>query len=196
MLSSLGISCSERTIAPATVNKSVLSSQDFALDAQSVNLSTKISGTVFVTGDAQHPKARHVTISAHIETDGADLGGIEMHFSPGWNITNITTNYPQVPGRTSGIKSSDHYIYANRAPTGASPPAFAIWIGAKWVGQEGMPWDATGNILIELDPSPELKILTDYFEINAGLGYKISDNGNQVISPVKQMFQVPLNPRL
>jgi hypothetical protein len=58
-------------------------------------MSTDIQGTIFVTGNAQHPNDRHIRIVATLDIDLRDWSGITIGFPGSWRIKGVTSSYPE-----------------------------------------------------------------------------------------------------
>ena len=73
-------------------NEGIINFKDFHVSSDSTDLETTTRGTVFIrTDDFDN---YYVQITAWVETDPSDHGGIGFTFPFGWKITSITSSYP------------------------------------------------------------------------------------------------------
>lgn len=88
----------------ATINENLDYSKAFNVSADSVNLDTEITGTMFVYKNSGN--TRDIMIVASFQVDPADWGGVNFAFRPGLEVTAIDCSYPQSGGTAEG--DSDH----------------------------------------------------------------------------------------
>lgn len=171
----IAVSCKSPVIPDYPVNKDVLYFQDFALSAEAVDLNTNVKGTIFVKGDKEKPEKRHIQISARVEVDPQDWGGVGFYITEGWNVTNIASDFPR------GSSTPERYT----TTLSAGGEARMVYIGHSRMS--AVSGGGEGSIVIEFDPVG--KDLPANTAITVGVGSK----GDVIVNPVSQKIPVPLN---
>jgi hypothetical protein len=175
------ISCSSHNDDDIFANVNVINYKDFFLSAESLGLTSSIRGTIFIKGDVNQPNQRHAQISAWIELDPQDWGGVGFYLKEGsgWEVTSVTTDYPQgypVPETETFVFTSDW----NRS----------VAIGRQWPWRERKNHPGgKGSFIMELDPDHTKKDLPEDFTIGISIGSKY----DYIVGPVNETVQVPLN---
>jgi len=184
VLSLAVVSCADQTdiVERNFTNKDVVNYEDFSLNANTVGLDTRISGTIFIIGDHEKPDELRIQIIAWVEIDSKDWAGVEFAIPQGWEVSRILSNYPQ------GYPAPDEYTTSWQ--TEASEPEWHIKVD---IGFSEYSTDITrggnGTVLIELESlSPEQE-LPDSINILVGIG----SEGDTVAYPCNEIISVPLN---
>jgi hypothetical protein len=162
-------------------NVNVINYRDFYLSAESVGLTSSIRGTIFIKGDLNKPNVRHAQISAWIEIDPTDWGGVEFYLKEGsgWKVTSVTTDYPQGyprPEKETVIFTDD-------------------WHRSVQIGNQHsyIPWGnnagGKGSLIMELEPDLTKNDLPEDFTLGISIGSKY----DYFRGPVHETFHVPLN---
>jgi hypothetical protein len=98
------LACHTPIMPGYSANKDVLYFRDFALSTESVNLTTSARGAIFVKEDRDNKDARQIQISARVEIDPRDWGGVAFYAPAGWKFSHIASDYPQ------GSSTPERYI--------------------------------------------------------------------------------------
>jgi hypothetical protein len=176
----IALSCHNPTIPSPSSNNDVINYKDFFLSAEKVNLNTLTRGTIFVRGDIKKPEAVRILISAWVEIDTADWGGVSFNIPQGWEVNSIISDYPQ------GNSKPENYIATLQTESPNEQYQRIIEIGCTRHGA-AEPQGGEGNVLIEL--APKSSELPENFETIIGVG---SEN-DYILNPVHDTIQVPLN---
>jgi hypothetical protein len=180
LVAALGLNpaCTKTDTKLSSVNENVIASWGFHLDASSVNLTTRTSGTIFAKSSGEKISDRKVVISARVDIDPVDWGGVSFSIPAGWEVSAVTTDYPQ--------GSPDPQNHTSTIYTG-SVQEFqrVVEIGNTKHGA-AEPQGGTGSVIIELVPMPDNKDIGDSMEIAIALG---SAEGN-IAGPVNERFKV------
>lgn len=179
LLGMTATACHQPVMPSSTVNKDVLNFRDFSVSAESVDLSTSVNGTIFVRGDIEKPDDRHLQISARLEIDPNDWGGVGFSFPQGWNVTSIASDYPQ------GNPAPDRYI----TTLSSGGEARMVYIGSSKMLGSDVGGGGRGSVIIDVEPASGQKDLPESLVITVGVGSK----GEVVSNPVFQKIPVPLN---
>jgi hypothetical protein len=178
-----GISCSKSIVLSDVNNLDVISFANFTINTESVGLTTNTKGSVFVSGNLKYPNARHVTITAWVETDPRDWGGVGLLCPPGWNVTKITSDFPQ------GIPHPESFITIwDKGVEDWHYQRYIIIGGSGHMAPDTINGSGKGNIVIELDPFTSEPNLPATFDISIGAG----SHGVTVFPEVTKL-QMPLN---
>ena len=170
------------TTTDSVSNSDLINHRDFSLSAEGVNLNSSVQGTIFVEGDVDNPKDRHVTILARVEIDPADWGGAGLYLEQTeWNITNFNSSYPE------GSPDPEEWaqIWTKAAKGGSE----------KWItiGKSDSPPDTSGGgagtFVIEFDPVSGTDSLPENFEVVIGVGSK----DGYIVHPVSENISVPMD---
>ncbi len=176
------ISCGNTETTPAPVNEDVISYRDFSLSAASVNLKTMTEGTIFIRGNREKAGERRVQISVWVEIDPEDWGGISFNIPQGWEVSEVTSDYPQ------GNPHPESYTMTLQNAGADQKYSRIVEIGSTRHGA-AQPQGGTGSVIIELVPASGNKDIGDNMEILIALG---SSEG-YILGPVYQVVQVSLN---
>jgi hypothetical protein len=181
-ISLTAVSCGNTAGTPARVNQNIIASWSFSLDASSVNLTTKASGTIFAESNDAGKNNRKVVISAHVEIDTADWGGVSFNIPKGWEVSAITSDYPQ--------GKSDPQSYASTLYTGSTQGEYqrVVEIGNTKHGA-AEPQGGQGTVIIELQPMPGNQNPGDSMEI----GIAVGSSEGYIQGPVTGRFMVTFN---
>lgn len=74
-------------------NEKIIQSSGFIVNSDSTEMNTSAKGTVFVKGVEGIPE--QVQIVALLEIDPDDWGGVVFYIPDGWQISSITSSYPE-----------------------------------------------------------------------------------------------------
>ncbi len=175
----LAMSCHSQIIPTESVNNAVEHYENFSVSTESVGLNTHVNGAVFVFRDEAKPKEPRLQIVAWMEIDPDDFGGITFRLPAGWDVANITSDYPE------NGDSSGEYIQTLRE--GAAIGYNRVWVevGNGWT----MPHDGgQGMIVIDIKLFPPQSTPPDGLELVVGAG----SSDKNVFYPCFTRLQVPL----
>ena len=180
LVTALGLApaCAKTAATPAQVNENVIAFWGFNLDAASVNLATQTIGAIFAKSSGDNKDGRKVVISARLSIDVADWAGVSFSIPAGWEVSSVTTDYPQ---GSSNPQNHTTIIY-----TGSMQEEFqrVVEIGNTKHGA-AEPQGGTGSVIIELVPMPDNKD-SDTLEI----GIAVGSSGEDIAGPVHGRFKV------
>jgi hypothetical protein len=174
-------SCGNADSTPARVNIDVIAYQEFAIDAKSVGQETSAAGTIFVKGNPDKVNDRSAVITAQVKIDPADWAGIGFSIPQGWEVTAITSDYPQ------GNLTPNSYISTLYTGSEVQPYKRIIEIGNTRHGA-ALPQGGTGNVIIELSPDSGNQDLGEYLAISIAVG----STEDYIVGPVHEVFPVSL----
>jgi hypothetical protein len=179
VISIMAASCGKAASTPAKVNQDVIASWSFSLDAASVSLTTKTSGTIFAKSNDARKNDRKVVISARVEIDPADWGGVSFSIPKGWEVSAVTSDYPQGEPNPESHTST---IY-----TGSTQGEYQriVEIGNTKHGA-AEPQGGVGSVIIELVPMPGNQAIGDSVEI----GIAVGSSEGYIAGPVTGRFMV------
>ncbi|MDD5038733.1 MAG: hypothetical protein PHN78_05390 [Dehalococcoidales bacterium] len=181
LVSLIASSCHSPIVLTPASNNDVISYKEFYLSAENVSLSTKVRGTIYIKGDMEKTEDRRVQISAWMEIDSNDWGGIGFSFPQGWEITGITSDYPQ------GNPKPESYIGTmSRAP--GDEIVTYINIGNTKYGAPDVK-GGKGSIIIELAPEEKKPELPENFHVVIGIGSKY----DYILHPIYETYEVPMS---
>ena len=83
----------EKSYDGTNVNEDVIQIKNFNVNSESSDVNTSAKGTIFVKGAGEVPE--YVQIVARIEIDPDDWGGVSLDIPTGWEISGITSSYPE-----------------------------------------------------------------------------------------------------
>ncbi len=146
------------------VNAELIDYQSFFITAQDIGLDSFVRGTIFVYGDVNEQKNRQVRIIGWVEVDPEDWGGVSFNISDGWQITSISSDYPQ------DEYDPERYVTVLETKAETDYPT-VITIGRS-ENSNKIIGTGQGNILIELALSPSIITPPDNLEIKIGVGSK------------------------
>jgi hypothetical protein len=101
-------------------NINYMNSASFHISADSTQLKTSASGTVFVQGEKR--KVDHVSIVAAVDVDPDDWGGVAFYIPDHWKVSNVLSSYSENNEQTI---SSDHVTTWTTASTNSE---WKAWI--------------------------------------------------------------------
>jgi hypothetical protein len=181
VISLAALSCHNPITPSYSSNKDVINYRDFYLSAENVSLTTMTGGTIFVRGDTEKPEERMVQITAWMEIDPADWGGVSFSIPQGWKVENIASDYPQ------GNPKPEEYITVIQT---AANRTFnkVIHVGTTKLGAP-KELGGNGNLIIELAPESGKEELGENFQTIIAVGSKY----DYIINPVHETYEVPLN---
>lgn len=184
LISLTASSCHHSQTPTSPVNNDLINFKDFSVSAEIVGLSTFVRGTVFVKGTEDKPGEHHVQIAAWTEIDEMDWGGISFYIPRGWEVTDITSDYPQ------GSPKPEEYIGIWH--TEAEEENFNTFVEIGHTKfRPGLNQGGKGNLIIELAPILTKQELPEILEIRIGAGSK----GEYTVNPVVETISIPLNTR-
>jgi len=175
------VSCHNPIIPTPASNNDVINYQEFYLSVENVSLETRVCGTIYIKGDIEKSEDRRVQISAWMEIDNDDWGGIGFGLPQGWEITSITSDYPQ------GNPKPESYITTMSTASHEEIVTF-ISIGATKYGAPEVQ-GGKGSLVIELAPEEKTQELPENFKMIIGIGSKY----DYIVHPVHETYEVPLN---
>jgi len=175
------VSCHNPIIPGYSSNNDVINYKEFYLSAANVSLDTCVRGTIFVRGDMEKPEDRRVQITAWVEIDAADWGGIGFGIPQGWEVTGITSDYPQ------GNPKPESYITTLHTASDEAFDTF-VHIGATKYGAPEVQ-GGEGSVIIELVPKDKKQELPESFKTIIGIGSKY----DYIFHPVYETYEVPLH---
>ncbi len=165
------------------VNSGVINFKDFSLNTESVNLSTKVTGTAFIKGDIQDTSDRHIYISAQFEIDPQDWGGISFHLPRDWKVIGVMVNYPE---GTSQPQLNNHTAVWSAHVDDGYYDFIAVGRG---INKNDTSGGGKGSIIIESDPVSSKQDLPENVEITVAAESK----GEVVVNPIDEKISIPLN---
>lgn len=165
------------------VNKNIILQRGFNISSDSTELNTSAKGTVFIKEVEGNPE--EVQIVASIEIDTNDWGGVTFYIANDWNISNITSSYPE---NESQVIPAD---YINTWTTSDPEPEWSkrIEIGRdrNYVPTIG----GTGTIVIDLFLDKELAPKPETFNIMVAVGSDEKE-GVKIIETDNTQISIPL----
>jgi hypothetical protein len=174
-----------RGIQPSeyTTNENLICSESFYVSSESTDLDTWTMGTIFLSG--KDGVVKHAKIIAIVEIDSEDWGGVTITVPAGWNVSSITSSYPE-----GQDKDPDDFISVWF--TANHGYEFNEWIlidtnmsSSPLYGESG----GTGTIVIELDATDDAS--TELFQTTIGVG-SAKRNGYGVHNPDHETIEIPL----
>jgi hypothetical protein len=176
LLCLVATSCRGPITGEYAANKDVLNFRDFSLNTDSVGLTTTVNGTIFVKGNSQKTDSRQMQISARVEIDPRDWGGVGFYVPDGWKVSSIHSDYPQ------GDRQPERYTTILKFRERAE-----IFIGNSQLSADR--GGGEGSVVIELEPLSSKTDLAGSAEIVIAAG----SSGKIVQGPVSKKIVVPLN---
>jgi len=164
------ISCDNDDLPEHIPNDAVtIRSEDFYVCPNSTDLDTFTRGTVFVLRDKDKYYAK---ITAYVDVDSKDRGGVVFYFPTGWKIIYRDPWY----SGTTVLSSGDTYqVHIGSAHYGSGP--------------------TLGNFVTELAYTSKEPNQLCAFEILIGVGYKDMDWGpyyHGILHPDHELITIPL----
>jgi hypothetical protein len=177
-----GSSCHNPVIPSYPVNNDLINYESFSLSAEEVGLKTATGGTIFVRGDKEKSEDRRIEISAWVEIDAADWGGVSFNIPRGWEVTHVASDYPQ------GNSKPETYATVLQTESPKEKYNRIVEIGNTRHGAAA-PQGGKGNLIIELAPKSSKQALPENIEVLIGVGSK----DDYILNPVGETIEVPLN---
>jgi hypothetical protein len=168
-----------------TTNEKIIQSKDFHVNSDSTELETSVKGTVFLSGEEGIPE--HAQIVAFVEIDPDDWGGVGIHLSDQWNISSITSSYPEDEKEKIPEDYASVWTTAGETKHG--------WNKMIEIGRDTHRWTPTGGgkgaVVIELDINKETISTSDVFRMTVGVGSKEKD-GIRSVHPDWKLIEIPV----
>lgn len=171
----------DKSMKKIITNEKILSSKEFQVTSTSTDLQTSINGTVFLSGE--NGEIDHAQIVSMIEIDLNDWGGIVFYTPKNWNISKITSSYPE---KNDG-KDPKHYEDTWSTENPKADFNKRIEIGTNRYTPTG---GGKGTVVIELDASEEIETTSDTFNILVGVG-STEEEANKSIHPDSKLIKIP-----
>lgn len=178
-ISLTALACQTPILPDYAANRDVLYFRDFALNAEPVDLKTSVKGTIFVRGDRGKTEVSLIQISARVEIDPRDWGGVTFYAPVGWQFSRITSDYPQ------GNPNPEKYVAVFTSGDMERAPWTSIG-SSKYSSNSG---GGEGSLIIDMEPSVDFKDLPENQAVIVAIGSK----GDVVMNPVSQTIPLPLN---
>ncbi|MDQ0255574.1 hypothetical protein J2S74_002956 [Evansella vedderi] len=168
-------------IDDVTINNKIIQYKDFHVKSESTELDTSVRGTVFLYGE-EVPE--HAQIIALIEIDPDDWGGVAFYIPEKWNISNVTSSYPEEKNE----EKPENYIAIWNTESERYELTTMIEIGT---GRNYIPTGGgKGAIIIDLDINKATDISTsDIFNIIVEVGSEEKD-GIRSIRPDYEFIEI------
>jgi hypothetical protein len=166
-------------------NQKIIKFKDFRVNSESTELETSIRGTVFLSGKEGVPE--HAQIVAMIEVDPKDWGGVGIQLTDKWNISSITSSYPEEKKDKTPVDYTSVWTTAGETEHG--------WNKRIEIGRDTTLWTPTGGgkgtIVIELDINEKNKSNSEVFSMTVGVGSEEKD-GIKSIHPDWKLIEIPI----
>jgi hypothetical protein len=149
------------------VNEDVIQIKNFNVNSESSGVNTSAKGTIFVKGAGGVPE--HVQIVALIDIDPDDWGGVAFDIPAGWQISGITSSYPE----NNSIAAPADYI-----TTWTTADSDYEWNSRIEVGRDRgytQTISGSGTVVIELVPIDDEIAGTETFNIMVEVGSEEKD---------------------
>ncbi|WP_139192876.1 hypothetical protein [Anaerobacillus arseniciselenatis] len=163
-------------------NKNIVEIKDFHVKSDSTELETSARGTVFLSGEkGEVPELAQIVV--FVEVDPDDWGGVVIHLSDQWNITSITSSFPNDNNNSPSVWTTadtpDHgwnkFIEIGRDRTRYSPTG-----GGK------------GTVIIELEINKDTLSTSDVLRMGVAVGSKEKD-GVRIANPDSKDIGIPIS---
>jgi hypothetical protein len=165
-------------------NEKIIQTKDFYVNSDSTELETSVKGTAFLSGGEGVPE--HAQIVAFVEIDPDDWGGVGVNLSDQWNISSITSSYPE------GKKEKTPEDYVAIWTTKDTKKEWNKWIE---IGRDTHRWTPTGGgkgtVVIDLEINKETMSPSDVFRMTVGVGSKEKD-GIRSVHPDWKLIEIPI----
>jgi hypothetical protein len=186
LITTVNSGCNQELDSPDLVtNEKIIQSKDFYVNSESTELETSVRGTVFLSGEEGIPE--HAQIVALIEIDPDDWGGVGIHLSDKWNISSITSSYPE--DKREKIPKDYVSVWTTDEETKHG------WNKMIEIGRDSSRWTPTGGgkgvVVIELDINKETISTSDEFSMTVGVGSKEKD-GIRSVHPDWKLIEIPI----
>lgn len=167
-------------------NQKIIQFKDFRVNSESTELGTSVRGTVFLS--REEGVAEHAQIVAMIEIDPKDWGGVEIQLTDQWNISSITSSYPEEKKDKTPVDYTSVWTTGGETEHG--------WNKRIEIGRDTTLWTPTGGgkgtIVIELDINEENKSTSEEFSMTVGVGSKEKD-GIKSVHPDWKLIEIPMH---
>ena len=171
----------ENSYDGTNVNKDVIQIKKFSVNSESSDVNTSAKGTIFVKGAGEVPE--NVQIVALIAIDPDDWGGVSFDIPTGWQISGITSSYPE----NDSIATPADYV---STWTTADPDY--EWNSRIEVGRDRgftQTKGGTGTVVIELVPV-DMAIRPDTADLLIAVGSDEKD-GTRIVGT--DYVEIPLS---
>ena len=165
------------------VNKNIILQRGFNISSDSTELNTSAKGTVFIKEVEGNPE--EVQIVASVEIDTNDWGGVTFYITNDWNISNITSSYPE---------NESQMIPADYIETWTTSDPESEWSKRIEIGRDRnyVPTiGGTGTIVIDLFLDKELAPKPETFNIMVAVGSDEKE-GVKIIETDNTQISIPL----
>lgn len=166
-------------IEDVRINEKIINSKDFNVKSESTELETSVRGTIFLNGVKGAPKQAQIV--AFIEIDRDDWGGVTFYIPDKWNISSITTSYPE----NEKIPSDYVAIWNTESTKYEWNTMIEIGRDRRYTSTEG------GKGVIVVDLYTNEKTTSEVFSIMVGVGYNEKD-GIKIIHPDHELIEIPI----
>ena len=175
--------CKNRSIKEIKVNKNIILQRGFNISSDSTELNTSAKGTVFIKEVEGNPE--EVQIVASIKIDTNDWGGVAFYIANDWNISNITSSYPE---------NESQIIPADYIETWTTSDLESEWSKRIEIGRDRnyvTTIGGTGTIVIDLFLDKELAPKPENFNIMVAVGSDEKE-GVKIIETDNTQISIPL----
>ncbi|GMQ60744.1 hypothetical protein AN1V17_51470 [Vallitalea sediminicola] len=165
------------------VNKDIIQVRSFGVNSYSTEMNTSAKGTVFIKGEESIPE--HVQIISWIEIDPDDWGGVAFYIPDQWQISNITSSYPE---NEAQMTSAD-YVATWSTTDSKYELNTMIEIGRdrSYIQTGG----GTGTVMIDLVLDKNVKVQPETFNIMISVGSDEKD-GVMIEGPDSIYIEIPI----
>jgi len=174
---------SRNEINDIRVNKNIILQRGFNVSSDSTELNTSAKGTVFIKEVEGNPE--EVQIVASVEIDTNDWGGVTFYITNDWNISNITSSYPE---------NESQMIPADYIATWGTSDTEPEWGKRIEIGRDRnyVPTiGGTGTIVIDLFLDKELAPKPETFNIMVAVGSDEKE-GVKIVETDNTQISIPL----
>ncbi|GKX29647.1 hypothetical protein SH1V18_21270 [Vallitalea longa] len=167
------------------VNENIIKSVDFSVRTESTNMNTSAKGTIFIRGTEQIPES--IQIVTYVDIDPDDWGGVIIYIPKKWNVSSITSSYPENKHEAEAIPK-DHVAKFNTKSEKYDWYSY-IEIGTEY---SYIPTGGgTGTVIIELVADKDEEISeTDKFNITVSVGSNEKD-GVKILGTDSTHIEIP-----
>ena len=167
------------------VNENIIKSIDFSVSTESTNMNTSAKGTIFIRGTEQIPES--IQIVTYVDIDQDDWGGVIIYIPKKWNVSSITSSYPENKHEADAIPK-DHVAKFNTKSEKYDWYSY-IEIGTEY---SYIPTGGgTGTVIIELVADKDEEISeTDKFNITVSVGSNEKD-GVKILGTDSTHIEIP-----
>jgi hypothetical protein len=165
------------------INDDIIQQKGFYVSADSSAMMTSVQGTVYVRGNNTEPK--NIQVIASIQIDPNDWGGVVFYFTDGWNVSGITSSYPE---KDTQAAAKDYVAMWTTAD------AEAEWNKMVEIGRDRSyvpTGGGTGTIVIDLVLGEKTSQNSKTFRCLVGVGAD-EKNGVKIAAPDSITVELPL----